>query len=433
MYWYHPHLHMMAEKQMNEGIGGLIIVRDSTENSLPLPRTYGVDDIPIVLTDRKFDASNQIVSSSFGDSMVTNGTLRAQYTMPAQVVRLRILDAATERSYNLGFSDNRNFYVIGTDGGLIDTPVAVNRFLISPGERVEILVNMNGQSGTNFNLMSYNTALSQNIAGGESFPNGPFQNALGHTDFRVLHINVGNATSNAITQIPGTMVNNVYYTAGMAQITRNIAIGDTQIGQGPLFRINNKIFDINVIDYNVPLNNCEIWSLNSTSTFSHPFHIHDVEFYILSINGAAPPAYQAGWKDVILVKAQTIVKFIARFNDYSDSLHPYMFHCHIALHEDEGMMGQFVVGNSPAGIRNVLNNKMKLYPNPGSSKVNFEMADNIQIKEAVVLSANGQAVLIVNPNTDRGVLDVSMLSNGIYFIKMMDSEGNSYLKTYLKE
>ena len=98
LYWYHPHLHMMAQEQLEMGIGGMIIVRDPVESTLALPRTYGVDDIPLALTDRKFDALNQFVAASYGDSLMTNGVVRAAHTIPAQVVRLRLLDAAIERS-----------------------------------------------------------------------------------------------------------------------------------------------------------------------------------------------------------------------------------------------------------------------------------------------------------------------------------------------
>ncbi len=82
-YWYHPHLDMKAEEQMNMGFGGFIIIRDSAESLLPLPRKYGVDDIPLALTDRRFDASNQFVIAPYGDSMLTNGVVRAQYNVPA--------------------------------------------------------------------------------------------------------------------------------------------------------------------------------------------------------------------------------------------------------------------------------------------------------------------------------------------------------------
>ncbi len=32
-----------------------------------------------------------------------------------------------------------------------------------------------------------------------------------------------------------------------------------------------------------------------------------------------------------------------RFEDYTDDVLPYMYHCHMLLHEDEGMMGQLLV------------------------------------------------------------------------------------------
>jgi FtsP/CotA-like multicopper oxidase with cupredoxin domain/arylsulfatase A-like enzyme len=353
-YWYHPHLHEMSMDQITKGIGGLIIVRDAVESALPLPRKYGVDDIPLVLTDRDFTTANQFSVVPYGDSSMVNGVLSPQYTIPAQVVRLRILNAAIERSYNLGFSDNRNFSIITSDGGLLNAPVSLNRYLLSPGERIEILVNCGGQSGTSFDLKAFNSTISQFIAGGENFPNGPFANALGRTDFRVLHLNVGAQTTSPITAIPTTLTTNIFPAESSANITRTVSISDSSAANFPgvtilgpnAFLINRKMFSMSYDEYNVPLNNTEIWELKSTSIFAHPFHIHDVEFYILTRNGVAPPTAEQGWKDVVLVKGNETVRFIAKFDDYADISHPYMYHCHISLHEDEGMMGQFVVGSS---------------------------------------------------------------------------------------
>jgi len=97
-YWFHPHLHETTEEQITMGVGGLMIVNDPIESALPLPRTYGVDDVPIILTSRNFDTSNQFsVGRAYGDYMLTNGTLKGQITLPKQVVRLRILNAEIER------------------------------------------------------------------------------------------------------------------------------------------------------------------------------------------------------------------------------------------------------------------------------------------------------------------------------------------------
>jgi bilirubin oxidase len=432
-YWYHPHLHEMTEEQITKGIGGLLIVRDSVESALALPRKYGIDDIPLVLQDRDFTALNQFSVVPYGDSMMTNMTLRAQYNVPAQVVRLRVLNAAIERSYNLGFSDNRTFYVIASDGGLLDAPVAKTKYLIHAGERVEILVNCTGQSGTTVDLKAYNSQLAGFIAGGESFPNGPFANALGHIDFNILHLNIGTQTANPITTIPASLTTNILLNAGNANVTRYLTISDSAGVPGILgpnaFIINHRLFDINYIDYTVPLDNTEIWQITSSSVFGHPFHIHDVEFNIISINGAPPDATQEGWKDVVFIKGKTgptntVVKFIAKFEDFADPMHPFMYHCHISLHEDEGMMGQFVVANPTSIVSNYTSeSQFSIYPNPAHDKifVKFKQAGQsayyIRITDAL-----GRTILMLpKPELQNGI-DISNFSKGLYFMQLTDDK-----------
>ncbi len=439
-YWYHPHLHVMTEEQITKGIGGLLIVRDNVESALPLPRTYGVDDIPLVLTDRDFTTSNQFSVVPYGDSMLTNMTLRAQYTLPAQVVRFRILNAAIERSYNLGFSDGRSFSIITSDGGLLNAPVVLNKYLLHAGERVEILVNCTGQNGTNVDLKAYNSLLGGFIAGGENFTTGPFGNFLGHKDFNILHLNIGVPTSNPITTLPATLTTNTLLNAANASITRKLTISDstgvvlTPPVLGPnAFILNHKLFDINYIDYKVSLNNTEIWEITSSSVFGHPFHIHDVEFNIISVNGAAPTAEQAGWKDVVFIPGKTgggpggggtptVVKFIAKFDDYADELHPFMFHCHISLHEDEGMMGQFVVTNPTAVNENVaIAIPFTLYPNPANDKLFIQFNNQDQSAYYITITdALGRTKLMLpKPELQNGI-DISKFSKGIYYISIIE-------------
>jgi bilirubin oxidase len=435
-YWYHPHLHMMAQQQITSGLGGLIIVRDSIESALPLPRTYGVDDIPVILTDRSFSA-NQMTVVPYGDSMITNGVLRAQYTLPAQVVRFRILNAAIERSYNVGFSDGSTFYVITSDGGLLNAPVPLTRFLISPGERVEILVNLTGKSGS-IDMKAYNSSLSNVVAGGENFTGGPFANALGRKDFTMLHINIGAQTSSPITAIPTSLTTNTYLNAASATTTRQLTMIDSSGAgfTGPnAFVINHHLFSYNLIDYKVPVNNTEIWEITSTSGFSHPFHIHDVEFNVLTIDGATPPAEQQGWKDVILVPGHQgppgssgshVVRFIAKFSDYADSIHPFMYHCHIALHEDEGMMGQFVVvGNSTTGIADAAaaNTNYSLYPNPANNRlyVRFDEAGAKAYYVRIVDAIGRTMYMLPRPELENGI-DISTLAQGMYELQLTDEK-----------
>ncbi len=430
-YWYHPHLHEMTEEHITKGIGGLIIVRDEIESALALPRTYGVDDIPLVLTDRDFNTQQQFVTVPYGDSMMTNGTLRAQYTVPGQIVRFRILNGAIERSYNIGFSDNRNFSIIGSDGGLLNAPVSVNRYLLHAGERVEILVSFSGQTGQSFDLKAYNSTLSNFIAGGENFPNGPFANYLGKKDFTMLHINVAAQTQNPITAIPTTLTTNVLLNAADADLTRKLTISDSMgVVVPPIlgpnaFLINHKLFDINYDEYQVPLGNTEIWEIKSSSLFGHPFHIHDVEFNILSINGSAPPPAQAGWKDVVFIPGNQTVRFIAKFEDYADALHPFMYHCHIALHEDEGMMGQFVVTEPASAILEPIKkaNDILLFPNPATERLFVSFADpNMQAYYVRITNALGKTMYMLPRPQMAGGIDISHFTPGTYFIQVTDEK-----------
>jgi blue copper oxidase len=348
-YWYHPHLHMMTFEQLVMGIGGLIIVRDSAEAALNLPRRYGVDDIPLILRDVRFDASNQLVLSSYGDTMMANFTLNAQYNIPAQVIRLRILNTCPERFYNLGFSDNRTFYVIGSDGGLLNVPVALTRKLVAPGERFEILINCTGQSGQNFELKVFNSALATDIPGWQpvNYANAQFRNDLGRRDFTVLRFDVVAQTANAVTAIPSSLVNNNFPNAATATVTRTFTMtnggADCPSYAPGCFLLNSTPFDMNRIDNRPMLNTTEIWEFTNTSSLSHPFHIHDAQFNVITVNGNSPPAADRGWKDVIIIRKNATVQFAVKFTDYADTLHPYMYHCHMAPHEDDGMMGQFVI------------------------------------------------------------------------------------------
>ena len=354
-YWYHPHLHEKTQQHLTKGLGGLIIVRDATESALALPRKYGIDDFPIVLTSRRYDANNQFVYTnvSYGDYMLTNGTPDAQITLPKQFVRLRILNAEIERGYNLGFSDNRTFYVIGNDGGLLNAPVAVTRLPIFVGERYEILVNLsNDVVGSSIDLKAYNSGQSNSFPGGEAGTSGQFGSLLNNTIFNVLHINIGSTTSNPITALPASLVNNTYLTAANATVNRTLNI--TNGTPGPVsnpFRFDNQLFNFSTINHTVTVGNTEKWSVINNNVFGHSFHIHDVQFKIISRSSGSIGTHESGWKDVFFISRNETVSFVAKFEDYSDASHPFMYHCHFSNHEDEGMMGQFVVtGTLPVNL-----------------------------------------------------------------------------------
>ncbi|MFN0077962.1 MAG: multicopper oxidase domain-containing protein [Prosthecobacter sp.] len=350
-YWYHPHLHEFTQKHLSLGGGGMIIIRDPIESALNLPRTYGVDDIPLALTSRRFTA-NQIVTtaSAYGDVMLTNGVLAAQTTLPKQYVRLRILNAEIERSYNLGFSDNRTFYQIATDGGLVNTPVALTRLVLAVGERAEILVDLSADTiGSTFNLQAFNTGQANDFPGGEPGTTGQFGSLLNNTTFTVLKINVGAATANPVTTLPATLTTNTFYGLGDVTNTRTVTFTNGFPGSGIPFGFDNVVYSPTVINQTLNLNAVERWNISNTSAFSHSFHIHDVQFHLISRTGGnnvGVKNFEEGWKDTLFVGQNQTVSFIAKFDGFASNTNPFMYHCHFSNHEDEGAMGQFVVQNN---------------------------------------------------------------------------------------
>jgi len=342
-YWYHPHMHKTTQKQLALGAGGFIIVQDSDEAAVALPRTYGVDDIPLALGSRTLSPTNQISSAkNYGDTMLTNGVANAQVSLPAHLVRLRLLNIETERVYNLGVSDNRIFYVIGTDGGLVQAPIAVKRLLIAPGERYEILVDLSKDKiGRAISLKAFNKGLAFGYGGAEPSSSGTFGSLLNNIDFDVLMIKVAKPTAMGISVLPATLVKSTF--PAQAQVTKSRTISITDKGPGTPFTFDNKSYDMNTINQVIKLGATEAWTIKNDRIFGHSFHIHDVQFKIVSRSSGAIPAYEQGWKDTFSIQRNEQVTFIAKFADYASSTWPYMYHCHMANHEDGGLMGQFLV------------------------------------------------------------------------------------------
>ncbi|MDF2574860.1 MAG: copper oxidase, partial [Agromyces sp.] len=144
--WYHPHPHGETESHVQRGLAGMFLIQDDAERSLPLPREYGVDDVPVIVQDTGFsgggvreDAQHGF-AGALGDELLVNGTRGPYLEVSDEVVRLRLLNASTARSYAFTWSDGRPVELIATDGGLLEASVELDHVMLSPGERAEVLV-----------------------------------------------------------------------------------------------------------------------------------------------------------------------------------------------------------------------------------------------------------------------------------------------------
>ncbi len=325
--WYHPHPHGTTASQVYAGLAGMMIVDDAETvglGSLDLPKTYAVDDFPVIVQDRDMNADGtfaysasqmEVIQGKKGLTMLVNGVIDPVLDVPAKEVRFRLLNGSNSRIYTFQFGGGITFKQIATEQGLLLAPISLTSITMSPGERAEIVVD--------FTALQGQAILFQDVSSGIS----------------LFKANVV-ASTIAATTTPATL------TTTLVPLLRNQAVRTRpfvlSMGQGNVY-INNKQMDINRIDETMVLNDIEILDIQNTSNMDHNFHIHGAFFQLLTRDGGAPRAYETGLKDTVYLPANSRVEAIVQYSQATVAGAPYMYHCHILEHEDAGMMGQFTV------------------------------------------------------------------------------------------
>ncbi|MFO7563315.1 MAG: multicopper oxidase domain-containing protein [Enhygromyxa sp.] len=350
--WYHPHPMHETARQVYMGIAGLIYVEDPAQE-IELPSTYGVDDFPLVIQDRRLAADGthpyspgntpamfDMMAGMRGETLLVNGMREAQGVVPRGLVRLRLLNGSNARAYNLGFEDNRSFQQIASDGGLLEAPLTTNRVLLTPGERAEILVDFGEDpSGATLALRSYSEEVLLRLFQGNAANN--MADALDRSTFHIMTLEVGEPPPATITA-PDSLMPIERMVEADADASRTIALsmmmGNVMINGAQMTALDAVP---EVINFQIPLGTTELWEVTNSSSMAHPLHVHNRHFQVLDVDGQPPPPELAGWKDTVIVEPGQVVRLMIQFEGTPDPDYPYMFHCHILEHEDMGMMGQF--------------------------------------------------------------------------------------------
>jgi FtsP/CotA-like multicopper oxidase with cupredoxin domain len=371
--WFHPHPHGNTAKQVYGGLVGMMIVSDGGDRDRGLPVTYGVDDLPLVLQDKRFARNGAAVYSPTmmdvmhgfqGDTLLVNGAIGPVANVPAGYVRLRLLNAANARNFDLRFADRRPFFVIAGDAGLLAEPVEVRNLVIAPAERYEILADFS--DGRAVDLV---TGPDTHHGGGPgmTMPMMRPRATAGGIE-RLMRFESDPATKAAVTRLPRQLMSLPAPDIKSAVKWRTFVLepmlgmrglnltamqemdrpGDAVVRDGghdhdamaQMMGINGRSFSMNRVDVTTKRGTAEIWEIVS-ARMAHPFHIHGVSFRVLSNNGRKPSPEQSGLKDVVLVSERA--EILVRFDQPATPRMPFMYHCHILEHEDHGMMGQFAV------------------------------------------------------------------------------------------
>lgn len=362
--WYHPHTHGKTGPQTYNGLAGLVIIDDDNMDSLPLPNTYGVDDLPLIIQDRTLDSRGNLQYSvddaedgMMAEIITVNGIANPITKVPASLVRLRMLNGSNARYYRFRFSDNRIFHSIATDGGLLEEPVPIREIVMLPGERNEIVVDFS--DGNPAQLVSGPEPVARINSEREDRRNRDGRNRRNNWEpgglndsFDILEFDVDARLPISQATLP-RQLNSINRPATapdwpsrrfelfMEDGGRRRGLFNNQRAHSEMsMGINGQPMNMQVINERVRRGQWERWAVQSYDG-SHPFHVHGCSFLILSQDGRPVADEYAGWKDT--VRVDDSAEFMVRFDHEATDDYPYMYHCHILEHEDRGMMGQFTV------------------------------------------------------------------------------------------
>jgi len=344
--WYHPHAMGLTASQAYEGLAGLIIIEDEAIKDIDLPTDYGVNDIPLVLQAKLFDTEGQInhgqsvdtdhqdkkesndntrafhdenhselnfedgngsnSDTTEGFAIITNGYYRPYLEVKNEVIRFRTLNGSNHGIMDIFTSDGSNISVIGTDGGLLEAPQEVDSFEIAAGQRFEFLIDLSDKEvGDQVDV----------IANGQI----------------VLNLRITGESTELIS-IPEKLVEITPYETYFNQTaTHTFDLGRNII--------NNTPFDPAVYNEEFIKDEIYYFEVNNIDDENHSFHIHNAQFLVVEIDGEATDYKTIGWKDTIYLRPNESMKLQVKFRFTGD----YMYHCHILIHEEKGMMGKFRV------------------------------------------------------------------------------------------
>ena len=435
--WYHDHALGITRLNVYAGLAGFYIIRDSLDTGLhdnPLGLPAKEYEHGYVVQDRMFTDTGAlffpalpgdptyadfitamgatpppgqptVLAEFFGDHIVVNGKIWPKVDVEPRNYRLRLLNGCDSRFMRLRFrevpmndtdftnaSDPLPFYVIGSDQGLLATPVEVTEVDFMPAERLDIVFDFGSVSPCS-------RIIVENILGDIPF-NGTLPNLdpnQGEVFFdrrtdRVMAFDVV-APLSAIADnfVAGSVVSNYTRNNNPVDKVRKLALfeGTDEFGRlQPMLGTAEPVMDVTgaVVNGTLPwhmpitenpaLGATEIWEIHNVTEDAHPIHVHLIHFDILdripidqnatvvvpqdvvqhngaigvgrrietlvvdSANPSPPLATELGPKDMVIALPWTVTRIKMTF----DKPGRYVWHCHILSHEDHDMMRPFHIG-----------------------------------------------------------------------------------------
>ncbi|PZV38269.1 multicopper oxidase family protein [Mesorhizobium kowhaii] len=328
-YWYHPHPHGKTAEQVYRGLAGAFVVKPKAD---PIPAAYG--DTVLVFTDLRLagdgtlpdNTMTDLMNGRVGDHVLVNGQKNPALSVSFGTKRrFRFYNATNARFLRLSF-DGASMTIIGTDGGLLQAPVAADDILLSPAERLELIVSFEKPGPATLYTLDYDRGWM-----GAGLP--------ADAGLTLFTVNVSETPAEPVPPLPDRL--RPIALLGAPAVSRRFVFTETMAmsasGMEMGFLINGAAFDMNRVDIVAKAGEVELWEIVNKADMDHPFHVHGTQFQVVEHErdgNVSKPAYLA-WKDTVNVARGETVRLLLR----QDRPGPRMYHCHILEHEQLGMMG----------------------------------------------------------------------------------------------
>lgn len=401
LHWFHPHPHQGTSRQIAHGLAGALLVRPREE---PLPE--GIEEHLLVVSDLRLDAGGEVaphtdedwMNGREGELLLVNGQRRPHLAVaPGTTLRLRLINACAGRYLRLRL-DGHELTLIGTDGGPIEEPQALDELLLTPGERADLLVRIGDQAGASFQLASHpyergwmgakpphldevaglleirttegevrpavalpgrlgrveplgEPAVRRRVVLTEVMPghddHGAGQGAghsAGHGDHGAGHGDHGAGHGDHAAQPAGHGDHGAGHgDHGVQQGARAAGHAGHGAASGEAarpeveFLINGRAYAMGEVLFEGRAGEVEEWEVFNDSHMDHPFHLHGTHFQVIATrdgDGEWRDAPWLAWKDTVNLAPYQRLKLRMVFREPGD----WLFHCHIIEHEELGMM-----------------------------------------------------------------------------------------------
>jgi FtsP/CotA-like multicopper oxidase with cupredoxin domain len=262
------------------------------------------------------------MSGSEGSIVLVNGLVHPRVSVAAgRRLRLRVLDAARSRYFKLGIAGHA-FTVIGGDGGRFSAPFTVDEPVLTPGERLDLLVTPSGAEGTSLELVARPVSRGMPLPKSEEAPlvglDLVANDRSASPPLPSLERAITPLDTSAAVEVP---------------IALTLAADDTSVVMGIDGVPGTQAEPVHAL-----VGSTQVLVVSNLTPYNHPFHLHGFFFEPRLDDGS--PLLPLERKDTIDVPPVSRVKLAVTYDDRPGM---WMFHCHILDHAEAGMMGMLHV------------------------------------------------------------------------------------------